>query len=562
LPVAPGHLQKPLSLRANPCKLPPGGGWKLRLPLGKLMGIANSFATMSRVSSGRLFRFFLNQRRVRSWAAIIAFFCLWLTQPAGGAQSLVAAQLPLPAPRYCKDRILIKPKPETSLAALANFHATHKSTVVRTFTGIGNLQIVRLPMGESVPGFIQKCEQSGLVEYAEPDYIVRAAVTTPNDPKYLDGTLWGLNNTGQNSGTVDADIDAPEAWDVMTSASNVVVAVLDTGVRYTHEDLAANMWVNPNDGGHGFNALNGTNDPSDDNGHGTQVSGILGGVGNNGIGVAGVAWRVQIMACKFLDRSGYGTNSDAIACIDYARTHGAQIINASWGDYEYSMSLSNAVYSARNAGIIFVAAAGNNSTDIDTDPYYPASYDLDNVISVAFSTRDDVLGTISNYGATNVDLAAPGHEIYSTSFQSDSAYRGPLFQSGTSLAAPYVTGTLALMLAKYPTETHQQIIARLLDATDAVPALAGRCVTGGRLNFQRAIGPPVRLTANPPSGSAPFQLHLSGDPSRTYVIQVTTDLTSWSPVFTNTTSTNGTFDFTDGQSTNSMQRFYRAVSSP
>lgn len=508
---------------------------------------------MPRVSPSLLFHFL---------AAVETFSCLWLTQPIGVAQTLSASRLSVPTPRYCEDRILIRPKPGISLAALANFHATQKCEVVQTFDGIGNLQVVRLPKGETVPGFIQKYEQSGLVEYAEPDYIVQTAVTTPNDPKYLDGTLWGLNNTGQSSGTVNADIDAPEGWDVLNSASNIVVAVLDTGVRYTHEDLAANMWVNPNDGGHGFNVLTGTNDPNDDHGHGTQVSGILGGVGNNGKGTVGVAWRVQIMACKFLNSFGNGTNSDAIACIDYARTNGAKIINASWGDYEYSMSLSNAIYSAQTAGIIFVAAAGNNSTDVDTVPYYPASYDLDNIVSVAFSTRDDVLGTISNYGATNVDLAAPGHEIYSTSNQSDSSYRGPLFQSGTSLAAPYVTGTLALMLAKYPTETHQQIISRLLNATDPVPALVGKCVTGGRLNLQKAIGPPVRLTANPPLNNGPFQLHLSGDPNRTYVIQVSTNLTNWLTVYTNTTSANGTFDFTDAQSTNSMQRSYRAVSSP
>src|SRR5207247_980523 len=162
-----------------------------------------------------------------------------------------------------------------------------KAQVTRTFEEIGNLQIVRLPKGETVPGFIRKYEHSGLVEYAEPDYIVHVAATTPNDPLYLNGTLWGLNNTGQNGGAVDADIDAPEGWDVLTSASNIVVAVIDTGVRYTHEDLAANIWVNPNDGGAGWNALTGTNKPLDDGSsfsisHGTLVAGVLGAVGNNG----------------------------------------------------------------------------------------------------------------------------------------------------------------------------------------------------------------------------------------------------------------------------------------
>ncbi|MBI3852218.1 MAG: S8 family serine peptidase [Verrucomicrobia bacterium] len=466
---------------------------------------------------------------------------------------------------------MIKPKAGISLGTLASFHALQKGEATRTFAGIGNIQVVRLPKGETVPNFIRKYEQSGLVEYAEPDYIVHLAAAAPNDPKYLDGTLWGLNNTGQFSGTVDADIDAPEGWEVLHSASNIVVAVIDTGVRYTHEDLAANMWVNPNDGSHGLCVVTNANtgmldpkDPNDDYGHGTLVAGILGGVGNNGKGVTGVAWRVQIMACKFIDNLGNGTYSDAIACIDYARTNGAKIINASWGDYGFSMSLSNAIYSARNADIIFVAAAGNNATDVDISPYYPAGYDIDNIVSVAASTRYDSMAGFSNYGVTNVDLAAPGENICSTYFNSDSDYldQFSVLAKGTSFAAPYVSGTFALMLVKYPTETPQQIISRLLAATDPLPAFTGKCVTGGRLNFQKAIGPPIRLTAVPTVSNGPFQLHLSGDPNRTYVIQVTTNFLSWTPVFTNITSTNGAFDFSDDQSTNSSSRIYRAVSAP
>jgi len=169
-----------------------------------------------------------------------------------------------------------------------------------------------------------------------------------NDPYYTSGKLWGLNNYGQNygpgSGTPDADIDAPEAWDVLTSASNIVVAVLDTGIRYTHEDLASNMWVNPDDGGHGLNALTGSNDPNDDSssGHGTLMAGVIGGVGNNGKGVTGVAWQVQLMACKCFSSSNTASTSDIITCIDYARTNGARVINASFSSPSNSISLSNA----------------------------------------------------------------------------------------------------------------------------------------------------------------------------------------------------------------------------
>ena len=167
------------------------------------------------------------------------------------------------------------PKPGAPRATLTNFHSAQRAEVVSTFAAIGGLQVLQLPEGASVEDFIAQYRQSGLVEYAEPDYL-RQLAATPNDPAYMNGTLWALDNYGQGGGTAGADIDAPEAWDVLTSASNIVVAVLDTGIRYTHEDLAANMWVNPSDGGHGLNAITGMNNVMDYNGHGTLVAGVLG----------------------------------------------------------------------------------------------------------------------------------------------------------------------------------------------------------------------------------------------------------------------------------------------
>jgi subtilisin family serine protease len=380
-----------------------------------------------------------------------------------------------------------------------------------------------------------------------------------------------LNNYGQNYGTAsgapDADIDAPEAWDVLNSASNIVVAVLDTGVRYTHEDLAANMWINPNDGGHGLNALTGTNDPNDDSAssHGTLMAGVLGAVGNNGKGVVGVAWQVQIMACKCFNSSGNANSSDIIACMDYARTNGARIINASFSSSSNSLAMSNAIFSVRAAGVIVVASAGNSfpTVNIDSQPLYPACYGLDNIVSVAYTSPNDALGFLSNFGATNVDLAAPGEQIYSTHNASDSAYFPPTNSAtfaGTSYAAAYVSGAFALMLVKYPAETYQEIIARVLAATDPLPSLAGKCVTGGRLNLRNALSPPIRLTPVSGATTSPFTLRLSGGPNRTCVIQRSSTLTNWFSVFTNTTSTNGTFDYTDTHSTNVAHRFYRGVS--
>jgi subtilisin family serine protease len=338
---------------------------------------------------------------------------------------------------------------------------------------------------------------------------------------------------------------------------------VDTGVRYTHEDLAANMWVSPADGGHGWNALTGTNNPYDgtspfSRSHGTLVAGIIGAVGNNGKGVTGVAWRIQMMICQgFSNSTGAGSISDAVTCLDYARTNGAKVINASWGFNPDSLSLSNAVYSLRQAGVIVVAASGNSGLDIDVTPSYPASYDFDNVISVAYTTRNDTLATASNYGATNVDLAAPGEQIYSTYAATDAFYNS---DSGSSFAAPFVTGAAALVLARYPADSHPQIIARILNATDPLPSLSGKCVTGGRLNLRKALSPPIHLSVVPRPGGEPFHLRVTGGPNRVCVVEVTTNLTSWSPVFTNITSADGAFDFTDLEFTNSLQRFFRAVS--
>jgi len=489
-------------------------------------------------------------------AGVAASMVVWLTTSVSGQST---------QPAYREDRILIKPKAGINQSALDNFHLARKGEVLRTFDGIGHLQILRVPKGETVPGLIAQYQKSGLVEFAEPDYLVYADTTSPNDPKYVDGTLWGLNNYGQNSGTAHADIDAPEAWDVLTSASNIVVAVLDSGIRATHEDLASNMWVNPSDGGHGFNAFTGTNDPSDDStSHGTMVAGVLGAVGNNGKGVTGVAWCVQMMACKCLN-NGTGSDSTVIACIDYAVTNGAKIINASFDSPTPSLALSNAIIATRDAGIIWVASAGNNTYNVEVNPSYPTCYGIDNVVSVAYTTRTDALGGFSNYGAIHVALAAPGDQIYTTFAASDTYYWPPsglgINNAGTSFSAPYVSGACALLIAQYPADSYQETIARLLNSTDPLPSLAGKCRTGGRLNLSKALRT-IRVATVPTGSGEPFQLRVSGGLNRTCAVEATTNLIDWSSIFTNTTSTDGTFDFADDQSTNFSQRFFRATAAP
>jgi subtilisin family serine protease len=289
------------------------------------------------------------------------------------------------------------------------------------------------------------------------------------------------------------------------------------------------------------------------------VSGVLGAVGNNGKGVCGVAWRVQIMACQcFTNANGNGTVSDCIICLNFAQTNGARIINASWGFPTNSLALSNAIVSLQASNIILVAACGNSTNNLDVTPNYPTGYQLNNVVSVAATSTTDTLSAYSNYGATSVHLGAPGDQIYSTWSPNDNFYYA---ESGTSFAAPYVSGACALLLAQYPADTYQQTISRLLSATDPLPSLAGKCSTGGRLNLQKALRT-ILVTSVPPTNSGSFQLRVSGGLNRTCVVSATTNLTSWSPVFTNSTSTNGTFDFVDYSVTNSPARFFRASANP
>jgi len=468
------------------------------------------------------------------------------------AQFSAAGLVPVTAAPYRPDRILVQPKSAAALAPLAELHARLHSQVLRTFPGIHHLQVLSVPAGVSVPDLIARYQQSGWVAFAEPDYLGQLYDTTPNDPYFTSGKLWGL-----------AAISAPAAWDVITAATNVVVAVVDTGVRYTHEDLAANLWVNPVDGGHGWNALDDNDDPTNNGAtHGTMVAGILGAVGNNGKGVVGVAWSVQLMACDCFNSADIGSVSDVITCLEYARTNGARVINASWGftnSPTFSpLALSNAIVALRDAGIIVVAAAGNRATNIDLAPNYPAGYGLDNVITVGSISPSNTWSTFSNYGVTNVALAAPGERIYTTFPATDSYYYVDP-NGATSYAAPFVAGACALLIAQYPADTYHDTIARLLGTTDPWPGLAGKCRTGGRLNLANALRT-IRLTSLSANGGM-LQLAVAGGLNRVCTVEISTNLAAWSPVYTNTATTNGTFIFTDTVASSSP-RFYRATASP
>ncbi|HON07973.1 MAG TPA: S8 family peptidase, partial [Verrucomicrobiota bacterium] len=365
---------------------------------------------------------------------------------------------------YHPERLLLKPKANINLSDLKALHKKTGVVIKREFSGFDNIEVVKLPTGKKPLEMAQAYIQSGLVEFAEPDFIIKTDQSTPNDPRFLDGSQWGLNNVGQFGGKADADIDAPEGWGILNSASNIIVAIIDSGIRYTHEDLASNMWINPGeipDNGidddnngyvddiHGINAIDGASnpgDPFDDYGHGTHVAGIIGAVGNNQKGIAGVAWKVQIMSLKFIDSTNNGYLSDAVECINYAINKGAKIINASWGSTNYSSTLQTAFNKARSAGIIVVVSSGNDSRNNDITPSYPASYNLDNIISVLATDFNDEIADYSNYGATSVDVGAPGSSIISTFFLNDSSY---IYLSGTSMSSPHVAGICALGWARF-----------------------------------------------------------------------------------------------------------------
>ncbi|PYN52004.1 MAG: hypothetical protein DMD94_23885 [Candidatus Rokuibacteriota bacterium] len=407
----------------------------------------------------------------------------------------VAAQTP---PRYSPDTILVRFKASAPPAEQALAHAAIGARVYKSFTIVEDLHAVRLPRGMRIKDALRHYRRHPAVLYAEPDWIVEHQAA-PNDPSF--GSLWGLNNTGQSGGVPDADIDAVEAWNITTGSSDVVVAVIDTGVDYNHQDLSGNMYRSArdcvangiDDDGNGviddcvgIDTANNDADPRDDAGHGTHVSGTIGALGNNGVGVAGVNWTVRIMACKFLDASGSGTIGDAIDCLEYVKLmkdRGVNVVatNNSWGGGGFSQSLLDAIEAHLQRGILFVVAAGNNASDNDVTPSYPAAYNLPNILAVAATTRTDALASFSNFGRRTVHLGAPGQEILSTT-------PGNTYSvfNGTSMATPHVTGVAALLKAQEPARDWRAIKNLILAGGDPNFSLTNT-VTQRRLNARGAL---------------------------------------------------------------------------
>lgn len=427
---------------------------------------------------------------------------------------------PLTIQRSSNDReaeVLVRFKPNVSLSEINRIAGSNNDRIEDEIETVRGLVAID-DLDNASPEAIAKQYEamSNIVEYAEPNFEIKLDPVTgnsyrevsereadpgsvPNDPMFAD--QWALNNVGQNGGKQQADIGALPAWAKSKGSKKVVIAVLDTGVDYTHRDLVSNMWIRPdsipayedNELGvindlNGYNSDTNQGNPMDENGHGTHCAGVIGAEGDNNEGIAGINWKVEIMALKFLGRSGFGSTKNAIEAINYAidrkrKGVNIRVISASWGSTAKSKALEDAIRAAGEEGILFVAAAGNDGTDNDKRPHYPSNYKLPNVISVAALDRNDSLAGFSNRGAKTVHIAAPGKDIVSTWLND-----GFREASGTSMATPQVSGVAALILATDPRMPLDKLRERLLKSVDQLDSLNGKVETGGRINAAKALG--------------------------------------------------------------------------
>lgn len=340
----------------------------------------------------------------------------------------------------------------------------------------------------------------------EPNYIY-SINKAPNDPKF--GKLWGLTNTGLNNpkkeGVIGVDISAEKAWDINIGGRKPIIGIIDSGINYNHEDLKDNIWTNEaelngqmgidddNNGYiddiYGYDFFNKDADPMDDNGHGTHCAGVIGAKGDNGVGIVGVVWNTQIMALKFFSKDGKGTLEGALESIQYAVKMGVKVINNSWGGGSYSEILESTIKAANEKGVTFIAAGGNNSSNNDYEPVYPASFQLPNLISVAAIDYQGLLASFSNFGKTSVHLAAPGVSILSTYLDNEDPTSNSTYKrlSGTSMAAPHVAGIVALLFSNEPYLSPSEIKARLIQTSIPMKELRYISQSKGMVNAFNAL---------------------------------------------------------------------------
>ncbi|MDH5769249.1 MAG: S8 family serine peptidase [Nitrospirota bacterium] len=426
------------------------------------------------------------------------------------AQSIISQ---MDKAKYKEGEVLVKFKSGVVSTLSLKAHGAVGASVVKKLALV-NVDHVRLPQGVSVKDAIISYMQDPNVEYAEPNYILKLSATVPNDLYF--GQQWALRNTGQfASGTAGADMKAPEAWDITKESSSVIIAVLDTGIDYSHPDLFDNVIS-------GWNFIDDNGNTMDDFGHGTHVAGIIGAIGNNSIGVSGLMWSVKLLPVKVCAMEGCPVDKIASG-ISFAISQGAKAMNASFGTSPGTpspLTLYNAINAANSAGILVVASAGNEENNNDVAPVYPASYNLSNVIAVTATDQNDTKPTFANFG-NSVHVAAPGVYILNTvpagvtfSLCTGSPYAGYDFCSGTSMAAPHVTGLVGLLYSYYDgihntLFTYSQVRSTILQYVDVLPSLSGWIQTNGRVNAYKAVASianPVNLTA---TATSPTQIAIT-----------------------------------------------------
>jgi subtilisin family serine protease len=415
------------------------------------------------------------------------------------------------------NQILIKFKPGVQPQQKVSLSGVLKGAKpLDTFSCLPDWALLRLPEGTSVSDVLSTLSQdpdfAKLTDFAEPNYLWRVAQRVPDDPLFPD--QWALHNTGQEDGRPGADIKALDVWRVTQGSPDILIGVLDTGIELEHPDLVNNLWVNkgeiPDNGidddkngyiddVHGWNTINNTGSVRDDHtySHGTKVAGIIGAVGNNGIGIAGINWHVKLVALKALDANGVGTSSSIVSAVCYAlhlneMGYNIRILSSSWGGPNFSWIISDIIQGTESQ-FLFVAAAGNEGVDISKpgNEFYPASYnnanlfyDIPNLLSVAASTRRDEMWDGSNYSPRLVHLAAPGAAILSTT-RLNGPQRPYALDYGTSLAAAYVAGVAGLLLSLNPDLAIWNLKYALVEGGDSVEAMKGQTISGKRLS---AIG--------------------------------------------------------------------------
>ena len=456
------------------------------------------------------------------------------------------------APEFANDRLLVQFAPglatenEEGILDLIGGEISHEYSLVPglALVQLGSRNEIDVPTAIALLG-----RREG-VDYAEPDYWVAPQDKAPNDPLPNDplmNDLWGM-----------ADIHAPAAWLSYTGSNDLVIAVIDMGADIKHPDLVHNIWINPDeipengldDDNNGYvDDINGWdfyfNDsvPEDAGTHGTHVAGTICAEGNNGIGVVGVVWQCQIMVLKFMDSTG-GFTSGAIMALEYAVNKGARISNNSWGNPSYSASLYSAIQNAQSIDHTFIAASGNDGRNIDVVPFYPASYDLENVITVAAIKADESGAAFSNYGDVAVDFHAPGVSVWSST--PNNTYG---IKSGTSMAAPHAAGVAALVLGVRPTLAYPQLRYVLLHSVRPASWLAGLSATSGIIDAELAANTvrhlpaePSDLTATSATNSITLAWVDNSADETAFVVLRTTDGVVWQTIANLSPNTTGFLD--------------------